>query len=109
MENIISTEGDMSWAIHYIAKLQQQQEVSFRPRGNSMQPLINSGDLVTVSPDISELSVGSVVLCKVSGKHYLHLIKAIDKDRYQIGNNRGGINGWIGLSSIFGKAIRVEG
>lgn len=99
----------MSWALPYIQKLLNKEEISFRPRGNSMQPLINSGDLVTVSPDISDLSVGSVVLCKVSGKHYLHLIKAIDKDRYQIGNNRGGINGWVGLNSIYGKAIRVEG
>jgi len=48
------------------------------------------------------------VLCKVHGAEYLHIVKAIRDDRFQIGNNRGGINGWIGTNSIFGKCIRVE-
>jgi hypothetical protein len=36
---------------------------------------------------------------------YLHLVKAINKNQYQIGNNRGGINGWTNRSNIFGKVI----
>jgi hypothetical protein len=36
------------------------------------------------------------------------LIKAIDGVRFQIGNNRGGINGWVGKNAIFGMAIKVE-
>lgn len=47
-------------------------------------------------------------LCKVRGNEYLHLIKAIQGDRYQIGNNRGLINGWIGATAIFGKLIAVQ-
>lgn len=73
-----------------------------------MKPRINSGDLVTVTPEIAELEVDDAVLCKVKGSHYVHLIKAIQDDRYQIGNNRGGINGWIGKNGIYGKVISVE-
>ena len=54
------------------------------------------------TPD--SLSVDDVVLCKVGGRQYLHLIKAIDGNRFLIGNNRGGVNGWIGYNSIYGKA-----
>jgi hypothetical protein len=42
------------------------------------------------------------------GREYLHLVKARQGDRYLIGNNRGGINGWVGRRAIFGIATRVE-
>jgi len=29
-------------------------------------------------------------------------------ERYQISNNHGHINGWIGKSGLFGKVIKVE-
>jgi hypothetical protein len=48
------------------------------------------------------------VLCKVNGREYLHLIKAISGERFQIGNNRGRINGWVSANAIFGKCVRVE-
>jgi hypothetical protein len=44
----------------------------------------------------------------VSGNQYLHLVKAIQGDRYQIGNNRGGINGWVTRHQIFGRLIAVD-
>ena len=99
----------MGWAANYIAKLNAGETVSFRPRGNSMAGTIASGQLCTVSPvcDRSVLSVGDIVLCKVGGYEYLHLIKAIRGDRYQIGNNRGRINRWIGAERIFGKCVRI--
>jgi hypothetical protein len=43
----------------------------------------------------------------VGGSQYLHLIKAISGSRFQIGNNRGRINGWISVNGIFGKMIDV--
>jgi hypothetical protein len=99
----------MGWASAHITRLRAGETVSFRPRGNSMSPKIRSGELCTVAPvDASELSVGDIVLCKVRGAEYLHLIKAIDGDRFQIGNNRGHINGWIGRAAIFGRLLRVE-
>lgn len=99
----------MGWAAGHIAKLQSGETVSFRPRGNSMSPRIKSGQLCTVEPvDPTTLQAGDIVLCRVRGMEYLHLVKAIQGDRLQIGNNRGHINGWIGKSAIFGKLMRVE-
>src|SRR5438128_8306752 len=37
-----------------------------------------------------------IVLRKVKGFQYLHLIRAAQGKRFQIGNNRGRVNGWIG-------------
>lgn len=99
----------MGWAIHYIEKLKRGETVSFRPRGNSMSGKIESGQLCTVEPvDAAKLNIGDIVLCKVNGREYLHLVKAIQGERFQIGNNRGRINGWINSRAIFGKCVRVE-
>jgi hypothetical protein len=99
----------MGWATPHIAKLTAGETVSFRPRGHSMAPKIRSGQLCTVAPvDATELDVGDIVLCKVRGAEYLHLVKAIDGERFQIGNNRGHINGWISANAIFGKLVSVE-
>jgi hypothetical protein len=99
----------MGWATGYIEKLRNGETVSFRPRGHSMSGKIDSGQLCTVAPvDLASLKVGDIVLCKVRGSEYLHLVKAIQGPRFQIGNNRGQINGWITGRSIFGKCVRVE-
>ena len=99
----------MGWASGYIERLRVGETVSFRPRGYSMVPKIHSGQLCTVAPaDMAALAVGDIVLCKVKGAEYLHLVKAIQDGRFQIGNNRGFINGWIGAGAIYGRCIRVE-
>ena len=70
---------------------------------------IDSGQLCTVEPvKDTVLEAGDIVLCKVGGSQYLHLIKATQGDRYQIGNNKGHINGWVGRHCIFGKLVKVE-
>jgi len=74
-----------------------------------MKGRIESGQRCTVAPiDPALLEVGDIVLCRVRGNEYLHIVKAIQGDRYQIGNNRGLINGWVGRNSIFGKCIGTE-
>ena len=99
----------MSWANHFIEKLRNGETVQFRPRGNSMKEKIESGQLVTVEPLGNKvLQKGDIVLCKVNGSQYLHLIKAIQGARYQIGNNIGRINGWIGIGSIFGICTDIS-
>jgi len=99
----------MSWATHAIEGLQAGKTVQIRPHGNSMNGKINSGDLVTISPCTPEvLKPDDIVLVKVKGNVYVHLIKAVDGERYQIGNNKGGINGWVGTHAIYGKVVRVE-
>ena len=89
-----------------IKLLSEGKEVSFRPVGNSMSPRILSKQLVTFSPNISDVKVGDVVLCKVEGNIYCHLVTAIQGDRYQISNNKGHVNGWS--KTIYGKVIKVE-
>jgi hypothetical protein len=99
----------MGWATGYIEKLKSGETVSFRPRGNSMTGKIESGQLCTVEPvDPAALRVGDIVLCKVNGREYLHLVKAIQGPRFQIGNYRGRINGWVTANAIYGKCIRVD-
>jgi hypothetical protein len=71
-------ESDMGWATAYIAKLKGGETLSFRPRGGSMSPKIESGQLCTVAPvNASDVRVGDIVVCKVNGTEYLHLVKAI--------------------------------
>lgn len=106
----METNKIMGWAIGYIQKLKNGETVSFRPRGNSMKGKIESGQLCTVEPiqDFAALQKDDIVLCKVNGREYLHLIKAMQGARFQIGNNRGLINGWIGANAIYGKCVRIE-
>jgi hypothetical protein len=99
----------MGWASRYIQKLRAGETVPFRPHGQSMTGRIESGQLCTVVPNIrTMLEVGDIVLCKVAGNEYLHIVKAIDNGSYQIGNNRGFINGWIGAEHIYGKCVKIE-
>ena len=98
------------WATGSIIRLKAGETVKFRPRGHSMRAKVPSGALCTVAPigDPAGLEIGEVVLCTVRGAQYLHLIKAIRDGQYLIGNNRGGVNGWITADSIHGRLIAVE-
>jgi hypothetical protein len=99
----------MNWATHAIELLSKGQSVQIKPRGHSMKGRVNDGALVTVAPcEPDQLKVGDVVLVRVRGTVYLHLINAVDRDRFLIGNNRGGVNGWVGHNCIYGKATKIE-
>jgi len=76
----------MSYPLHIFEKLEAGEIVSWRPKGNSMTPKIKSGQLC--------------------GKRYLHLISAIQGDRFQISNNHGHVNGWT--RKIYGRLVCVE-
>ena len=100
----------MSWAKFAIEALNNGQSVQLRPRGHSMRGKINDGDLVTIEPcDPKTLKVGEIVLVRVRGHDYLHLIKAVNRGWFLIGNNRGGINGWVGHNCIYGLVTKIEG
>ncbi|MFJ1755027.1 S26 family signal peptidase [Kitasatospora sp. NPDC088134] len=86
--------------------------VEFRPTGSSMVPLIRSRQLVTVAPvDPAGLAVGDIVLARVAGTVYLHLVSALEpaRRRVQISNNRGRVNGWTGHDRVFGICTAVDG
>jgi hypothetical protein len=50
-----------------------------------MKGQIESGRLCTVAPvDLATLNVGDIVLCKIAGNEYLHIVKAINGERFQM-------------------------
>jgi len=74
-----------------------------------MRGKIESGQLCTVEPaDPATLQTGDIVLCNVNGRQYLHLVKAVEGDRFLIGNNRGRVNGWVSAGAIYGKCVAIE-
>ncbi|WP_238011828.1 hypothetical protein KZZ52_13395 [Dactylosporangium sp. AC04546] len=84
--------------------------VEFRPTGSSMVPLIRSRQLVTVAPvDPARVEVGDIVLARVAGTTYLHLVSAVAAGRIQISNNRGRVNGWTTPARVFGICVAVDG
>jgi hypothetical protein len=99
----------MGWATTHIERLQQGETIQFRPKGHSMTGLVNSGDLVTVIPrNERHPEKGDIVLCKVRSSQYLHLVRAVDGNRIQIGPRRGRPNGWTSLAQIYGYCTNVE-
>jgi len=99
----------VSWAAKYIEQLKNGKDVTFRPRGNSMRPHIESGNQVTLHPIGVDLPVkGDIVLAKVGGNVYLHFVSAVGADgRYQIANASGFINGWTTLKNVYGRVALV--
>ena len=100
------------WATRAIELLQEGKEATVIPHGGSMKGKIESGSTVILEPikEDTGLDVGDMVLCKVKGNVYIHLIKAFrgpsDNPSYLIGNNKGGINGWT--KAIYGKVKEVK-
>jgi phage repressor protein C with HTH and peptisase S24 domain len=98
----------MSWATHLIAELQAGRTVQCRPRGNSMTSRISSGQLCTIAPLDRDPRKDDVVLCKVRGSQYLHVVSAVRGDQFQISNNHGHVNGWTPRKNVYGILTRVE-
>lgn len=92
-----------------IGVLEKDGSVTLRCNGNSMRPLIAPGDAIHIKKvDMSKLRVGDAVFCKVNGNLQVHKVSSIDKERWQISNNKGHVNGWVGANSIYGLAVQVE-
>jgi len=97
----------MGWADRAITDLQSGKQTCVRPHGGSMRGKVASGSLVHIDPvEVKNLVVGDIVLCRVKGNVYLHLVKALGDGRVLIGNNRGGTNGWT--RTVYGIATKVE-
>jgi hypothetical protein len=90
-----------------VEKLEKGESFITSEKGNSMVPLIKSGQKHKLEPATWEnVEVGDIVYCKVKGNFYTHLVKAKnEKKGCQIGNNKGHINGWT--KSVFGKVTEV--
>jgi hypothetical protein len=94
----------MNWKVE---KLEAGESFITKEQGNSMIPLIKSGQLHRLVPaNWEEVNVGDIVYCKVSGRFYTHLVKAKDNRRgCLIGSNKGSINDWT--KNIYGKVVEV--
>jgi len=94
----------MNWKVE---KLVKGESFITSEKGNSMTPLIKSGQDHRLAPITwQECKIGDIVYCKVTGSYYTHLVKAIDVHRgCLIANNRGRVNGWT--RQVFGKVVEV--
>jgi hypothetical protein len=99
----------MSDRKYAIKILEEKGEITIRCNGNSMQPIIQSREAIHLRRvDHKQLRVGDAVFCKINKNYQVHLITAIDKDRFQISNNKGWVNGWVNSKNIFGLAVQIE-
>ncbi|MDB4278907.1 phage repressor protein [Deltaproteobacteria bacterium] len=95
-----------------IADLRAGNTTKYKGHGNSMNPRIKSGAVVTLEPitNLADLEVGDAVFCKVKGNIFTHVVSAlkggVDNRQVQISNLRGRVNGWT--TTVYGRVIHVE-
>lgn len=87
--------------------LEEGKTFTTSEKGNSMIPLIKSGQDHIIAPiTYDKCKVKDIVFCKVNGNYYTHLVTAIDPIKgCQISNNKGRVNGWT--KQVFGKVIEI--
>lgn len=90
-----------------LERMQNGETFITSEKGNSMVPLIKSGQDHKLAPATWEqVKDGDIVYCKVKGRFLTHLIKGKNDDKgVLIGNNKGGINGWT--KQVYGKVIEI--
>ena len=102
------------WADAHIATLQRGESVTINPVGGSMEPLIASGDRVTLSPYERKPWPNDIVLVRVNNFVYVHKIVQVAYSRplqpamYLIGNNKGKLNGWVPIQNIYGVVTDIQ-
>jgi len=96
----------MSWK-HKIDALAEGKTIETSEKGNSMTPLIKSGQKFILEPITwDRCEIGDIVFCKCRGNHFTHLVTAKNDEKgCQISNNHGFVNGWT--KRVFGKVINV--
>lgn len=88
-----------------VSPLQKGIACWVRGIGNSMTPILKSGQVVWVEPvtDDMILSKGDIVLVRVRGNVYMHKITARKgQSEFQISNNHGHVNGWASRKNVYG-------
>lgn len=75
-----------------------------------MRGLIEDGQIVILCPvSCDELKTGDIVLVRIRKERFIvHLIQDISDGNYLIGNNIGGVDGWVTPDAIYGKAIEIS-
>ena len=92
-----------------LEKLQAGESFVTSEKGNSMVPLIKSGQEHKLQPATwKDVEVGDIAYAKVRGNFYTHLVTAKDEQRgCQISNNQGYVNGWT--KAVYGVVVEVTG
>lgn len=90
-----------------LERLQNGETFVTSEHGNSMFPLIKSGQKHKIEPATWEtVNVKDIVYCKIGRQFFTHLVYAKnDTKGCLIGNYRGRINGWT--KQIYGKVIEM--
>jgi len=78
-----------------------------KEKGNSMIPLIKSGQPHRVKPvKWEDCKKGDIVYCKVKGIFYTHLVTGKNAAKgLQISNNHGHVNGWT--KHVYGIVVEI--
>ena len=84
------------------ASIKLGRRVKLKAYGDSMTPLVKHGEIVTVRPLTVPPQRGDIVLARVNGSWYLHLVSAKRDGQVQISNNHGHVNGWTSLKNVVG-------
>ena len=63
-------------------RIGEGQDVELPLNGTSMKPMLHEGDVVTISPLVSEPQVGDVVLFRCKGFHLMHRIISREGDTF---------------------------
>jgi len=94
-------------------RLQSGFPAAFKSGGNSLWPVIHSGDVSQYEPvfEESEVEVGDIVFCQVrpTGRYFMHPIKRKTWDYekkawyFTVANQAGWENGWCWKDTIYGK------
>lgn len=93
-----------------VARITAGERVINREGGNSMVPLIASRQPVTIEAvDTAKLERGDIVYVKVHGNVYTHKVLGLRTGEVQIGNNKGGVNGWTKLENVYGIITEIDG
>ena len=115
----VNSEENSRWTyagaenLETATKLKEGEVCKVTGVGNSMTPILKSRQAVICEPvtEETELEKKDIVLCKVRGYFYLHLVWATrtegEKEMYLIGNNHGHANGWIPRTQVFGKVVEI--
>ena len=77
------------------------------PQPSEPTTVVPVGEVVTLRPLEPDevLKKGDIVLARVNGKLYLHLVRAVSQDEVLIANNRGRVNGWTSRANVYGRRI----
>ena len=92
--------------------------ISYRSSGNSLKPLIWSGQVCTLIPVrfAETVNEGDIVFCKVQESGEYYTLKVLSKrwdgrrheDYWMLGNASGNARGLCYLQDIFGKVVDIN-